>query len=80
MVSFHNVDYFVVQGNTYGNLPTLKAVGAHYDKVNKYWTIWYSKHPLNNPKQRKKLHQLITELEENGCRFTVWELSGKVRA
>ena len=77
MISLNRVDYFVVQGNTYGNLEQLRKVGARYDNGAKLWTVKIAAHPLNNSKQKKKLETMLNELEENGCRFTAWYLSGE---
>lgn len=80
MVSVNRVAYLIAGGNTYGNLDGLRAVGGKFDNGSKTWRIMIETHPLNNTKQRKVLEAKLSELEENGVRFTVWGIDGKVRS
>jgi hypothetical protein len=76
MVSINRVDYFVITGNTYANLDTLRAVGARWDNGARMWTVQIHKHPLNNVKQKKALTAMLNKLEENGVRFIAWYIDG----
>jgi hypothetical protein len=56
-------------GNTYANLPAIRATGARFDNGAKLWTLQIKTHPMNNNRQRKKLEAMLTSLEENGVQI-----------
>lgn len=73
MVSVNGVFSFILQGNTYGNLPLIREVGATWDNKERCWKLAMRGHPMNNTKQRKKLEAKLTELEEKGVRFVAFK-------
>lgn len=79
MVSLNLVDYFVLTGNTYGNLDLIRRVGARWDNGARMWTVQIKKHPLNNTKQRKTLQTMLNSLEEGGVRFIPWYTDGTTK-
>lgn len=80
MVSLNNVDYFVLTGNTYANLDTIRATGARWDNGARFWKVQIKGHPLNNVKQKKRLQEMLNKLEENGVRFIAWYLDGSSKS
>jgi len=73
MVSINSVRMFILQGNTYPNLPAIRATGATWDQKERCWMLTITGHPMNNPKQRKKLEQQLTDLEAAGVRFVAFK-------
>jgi hypothetical protein len=78
MVSLNRVDYFILSGNTYGNLEMIRKSGATWDNGSRYWKLQIHRHPLNNAKQKTKLAAMLNALEEGGVRFIAWYTDGKV--
>lgn len=72
MVNLNNATYCELMGNTYVNREEIKALGASFDNANKCWKLPIERHPLNNPKQRKKLVDRLTALEERGVQVLVY--------
>jgi hypothetical protein len=73
MVSINAIHSFILQGNTYANLPAVRACGANWCQRERCWKLQIRGHPMNNVKQRKKLEKLLTDLEENGVRFVAFK-------
>lgn len=73
MVTINNVRMFILQGNTYPNLPAIRATGAQWNQKERAWILTITGHPLNNTKQRKKLEAMLTELEAAGVRFVAFK-------
>lgn len=69
MVLLNRVRYVCLMGNTYANLPAIRATGARFDNGAKLWTLQIKTHPMNNNRQRKKLEAMLTSLEENGVQI-----------
>jgi hypothetical protein len=79
MVLLNRIVYVCLMGNTYANLPAIKATGAKFDNGAKMWTLRIEGHPLNNVKQRKKLEAMLTELEERGVRLVKYSADGEIQ-
>lgn len=76
MVSINAAYMLIAMGNTYGNLSELKALGFQFQNGQRTWELNLDNHPMNNPKQRKKLEARLTALEENGVRFVKYTSKG----
>lgn len=69
MVNIDKVAWIVFGGNTWANRDSLRALGAKFDNGSKTWSVVIDNHPMNNAKQKKKLIERLTTLEENGVEF-----------
>lgn len=76
MVTTNGVYMLLAMGNTYANLPELKALGFVFENGARVWKCDLEKHPMNNSKQRKRLEARLTELEEKGVRFVKYTNAG----
>lgn len=76
MVTLNGVYQLVAMGNTYANTAELKALGFAWNNGQREWRVDIDHHPMNNSKQRKKLLERLTKLEEQGVRFAVYTTKG----
>lgn len=70
-MTLNTASRLILSGNTYGNLPAVRELGAVWNKETKKWSVELSHHPLNTVKRRKELAQMIAALEAKGVRFTL---------